>query len=53
MIKVINKNTENKNYIDKLYELFIFDQTGHLISFQFNDSDTQSYSHLLLYLIHY
>ena len=46
MIKVINKNNESNNYIDKLYEIFIFDQTGYLISFQFNDSDTQSYSHL-------
>ena len=32
MIKVINKNTENRNYIDKLYELFTVDQTGYLIS---------------------
>ena len=46
MIKAINKNEEYNNYIDKLYEVFIFDQTGYLISFQFNDSDTQSYSYL-------
>ena len=46
MIKVINKNNENNNYIDKLYELFIFDQTGYLISFQFSDSDTRSYTRL-------
>jgi len=46
MIKVVNKNTENKNYIDKLYEIFTFDQTGYLISFQFNDSDIRSLSRL-------
>ena len=46
MIKVVNKNNENNDNIDKLYELFIFDQTGSLISFQFNDSDIRSYSHL-------
>ena len=46
MIKVINKNTENKNYIDKLYELFIFDQTGYLISFQFSDSEIRSTTRL-------
>ena len=42
MIKVTNKNNENNDYIDKLYELFIFDQTGYLISFQFYDSDIRS-----------
>ena len=46
MIKVINKNTENNNYIDKLYELFIFDQTGYLLSFQFTDSDIRSMTRL-------
>ena len=46
MIKVINKNTENKNYIDKLYEIFTFDQTGYLLSFQFTDSDIRSLSRL-------
>ena len=46
MIKVINKNTENRNYIDKLYELFTFDQTGYLISFQFTDSDIRSTTRL-------
>ena len=46
MIKVINKNIENSNYIDKLYEIFILDQTGYLISFQFNDSDTRSITRL-------
>ena len=33
MIKVINKNSENKDYIDKLYEIFTIDQTGYLLSF--------------------
>ena len=46
MIKVINKNSENKNYLDKLYELFILDQTGYLISFQFNDTDIHSLTRL-------
>ena len=46
MIKVINKNGENKNYIDKLYEIFTFDQTGYLISFQFNDTDIHSLARL-------
>ena len=46
MIKVINKNTENNTYIDKLYELFIFDQTGYLLSFQFTDSDIRSMARL-------
>ena len=47
MIKVINKNNENNdNYIEKLYELFIFDQTGYLISFKINDSDTRSSTRL-------
>ena len=46
MVKVINKNNENSNYIDKLYEIFIFDQTGYLISFQFYDSDTRSNTRL-------
>ena len=46
MVKVINKNTENKNYYDKLYELFTFDQTGYLISFQFTDSDIRSNTRL-------
>ena len=42
----INKNNENSTNIDKLYELFIFDQTGYLISFQLNDSDTGSSTRL-------
>ena len=46
MIKVINKNTENKNYIDKLYEIFTLNQTGYLLSFQFTDSDIRSLSRL-------
>ena len=46
MIKVINKNSENKTYIDKLYEIFTFDQTGYLLSFQFNDSDIRSLTRL-------
>ena len=46
MIKAVNKNIENSNYIDKLYEIFILDQTGYLISFQFNDSDTGSTTRL-------
>ena len=46
MIKVVNKNNENNSDIDKLFELFIFDQTGSLISFQLNDSDLRSYSRL-------
>ena len=47
MIKVINKNNENSDsYIERLYELFIFDQTGYLISFKINDSDTRSYTSL-------
>ena len=46
MIKVINKNSENKDYIDKLYEIFTIDQTGYLLSFQFTDSDIRSMSRL-------
>ena len=46
MIKVVNKNNENSTNIDKLYEIFIFDQTGYLISFHLNDSDTGSISRL-------
>ncbi len=46
MIKLINKNTENKNYIDKLYEIFTLNQTGYLLSFQFTDSDIRSLSRL-------
>ena len=46
MIKVINKNNEYSNFIDKLYEIFIFDQTGYLISFQFNDSVTRTINRL-------
>ena len=46
MIKVINKNSENKTYIDKLYEIFTFDQTGYLLSFQFTDSDIRSLTRL-------
>ena len=46
MIKVINKNIENKNYIDKLYEIFTLNQTGYLLSFQFTDSDIRSLSRL-------
>ena len=46
MIKIVNKNNENNDDIDKLYELFIFDQTGSLISFQLNDSDLRSYTRL-------
>ena len=46
IIKVINKNTENKNYIDKLYEIFTLNQTGYLLSFQFTDSDIRSLSRL-------
>ena len=42
MIKAENKNNENSTNIDKLYEIFIFDQTSYLISFQLNDSDTGS-----------
>jgi hypothetical protein len=42
MIKVVNKNIENNENIDKLYEIFVFDQTGYLISFQFYDSDIRS-----------
>ena len=46
MIKVINKNSENKTFIDKLYEIFTFDQTGYLLSFQFTDSDIRSLTRL-------
>ena len=46
MIKIVNKNNENSDDIDKLYELFIFDQTGSLISYQLNDSDLRSYTRL-------
>ena len=46
MIKIVNKNNENSEDIDKLYELFIFDQTGSLISFQINDTDLRSYARL-------
>jgi hypothetical protein len=46
MVKAVNKNNENSTNIDKLYELFIFDQTGYLISFQLNDSDTGSSTRL-------
>ena len=46
MIKIVNKNNENNDDIDKLYELFISDQTGSLISFQLNDSDLRSYTRL-------
>jgi hypothetical protein len=42
MLKVVNKNIENNENIDKLYEIFVFDQTGYLISFQFYDSDIRS-----------
>ena len=46
MIKIVNKNNENNNDIDKLFEIFILDQTGSLISFQLNDSDLRSYARI-------
>ena len=46
MVKAVNKNNENSTNIDKLYEIFIFDQTGYLISFQLNDSDIGSSTRL-------
>ena len=46
MIKVINKNNNDNDDIEQLYELFIFDQTGYLISFQFYDTDIRSSARL-------
>ena len=46
MIRVINKNSENKTFIDKLYEIFTIDQTGYLLSFQFTDTDIRSFTRL-------
>ena len=42
MIKVVNKNIENTNFIEKLYEIFLIDITGYLISLKFSESNISS-----------
>ena len=42
MIKVVNKNIENTNYIEKLYEIYLIDFTGYLISLKFSESNISS-----------
>ncbi len=41
MIKVVNKNSD-KNFIEKIYDIFIIDHNGYLIALKFSESNINS-----------